>query len=236
DAANPPPNGPHLSAGRTRPSSLPAPATGASRRSPVPGPSGRYDGCTPSRRTDTVRRTWPDSRMSRPGLAPARLASAPTTAVGGPIPGGSERARRAGGPARRERSRGTTCQPRRRRVLLAQLPIPMSHPARGGHDIGGRGEGVDRPPAGRGTARAPAEPAAVGPHHQVDPDRHQRQPEPLVNVGGHAVLLTLPAHSHGTLNSGEGLGTTTRHEPIRAHDATALRPEPEHSKHVTVDS
>jgi len=57
-----------------------------------------------------------------------------------------------------------------------------------------------------------------------------------VNVGGHAVLLQLPAQSLGTLSSGEGLGTTTRHEPIRAHDATALRPEPEHSKHVTVDS
>nr|PZN41401.1 MAG: hypothetical protein DIU60_17105 [Actinomycetota bacterium] len=57
-----------------------------------------------------------------------------------------------------------------------------------------------------------------------------------MNLGGHAVLLQLPAQPLGALSGGEGPGTTTCHEPVRVHDATALRPEPEHSKHVTVDS
>lgn len=121
-------------------------------------------------------------------------------------------------------------------MLPAQLPVPVSHPPRGRDDVASRGEGVDRLPAGRGTARAPAEPAAIGPHDQLDPDRHQRKPVPRVDVGGNAVLLQFQAQPLGALGSGDDLGAVARHEPIRAHDATALRPEPEHSKHLTVDS
>lgn len=56
-----------------------------------------------------------------------------------------------------------------------------------------------------------------------------------MDVGGNAVPLQFQAQPLGALGSGDDL-RVARHEPIRVHEATALRPEPEHSKHSTVDS